>query len=168
MKKRISDDLSEIEFLSLSADLWSSTDFKHNLLGLTAHFVTHDFSIGWLVLGCIPIKETHKTGSVIAGKINDQLALLNIPKEKIHVLVRDAGSNMISATKILEISAVTCFAHVINLVAKTGEKEISMDSLLIENAKKLVRKINKSGINREYLKQLQNSLNIPATTLKKV
>uniref|UniRef100_A0A915LNL0 Transposase n=1 Tax=Meloidogyne javanica TaxID=6303 RepID=A0A915LNL0_MELJA len=167
MKNRISEDLKEVNHISLTADLWSSNDYKHSLLGITAHFITHDCNPGWLVFGCVPIDDLHKTGKIIAEKLSGQLKLLSVPNEKVHVLVRDAGSNMVSATNILGLNSINCFLHIINLVAKCGEKELSLQENIIETAKKIVRKINKSGLNREYLKKLQESFNLPNTTLKK-
>uniref|UniRef100_A0A915NVT9 BED-type domain-containing protein n=1 Tax=Meloidogyne floridensis TaxID=298350 RepID=A0A915NVT9_9BILA len=130
MKNRITEDLKEVNHISLTADLWSSNDYKHSLLGITAHFITNDCNPGWLVFGCVPIDDLHKTGKIIAEKLSGQLKLLSVPNEKVHVLVRDAEN-------------------------------------IIETAKKIVRKINKSGLNREYLKKLQESFNLPNTTLKK-
>jgi len=125
--------------------------------------------LAWLVLGAVPIKETHQTGDVICQKIHEHLAKMNIDKSKIHLVLRDDGSNMISAVEKLEVSSFQCFLHKINLVAETGEKALNIENRdLIEKVKTLIRKINKSSVQRNYLKILQEEMNLPVYTLKRV
>lgn len=58
---------------------------------MTAHFLTHENRLAWMILGSIPVKEPHQTGVVIAAKIEDLLAKFKIEKKRIHLILRDNG-----------------------------------------------------------------------------
>jgi hypothetical protein len=115
MLERMRNDLATITKISITTDVWSSNSNSHHLMALTAHFIQANFTPGYLVLGAVPVKAKHKTGQVLADYFNTCLELMQIEKSKIHIVLRDAGSNMIAATGLLDVNSFSCFLHKINL-----------------------------------------------------
>uniref|UniRef100_A0A914GPN2 BED-type domain-containing protein n=1 Tax=Globodera rostochiensis TaxID=31243 RepID=A0A914GPN2_GLORO len=74
---RIIADLKKVKFISITSDIWSSKANTHNLLALTAHFLTDEAQPAFVILGSMPVKEKHKTTQVVANYITARLDLLN-------------------------------------------------------------------------------------------
>lgn len=85
---------------------------------MTAHFLRPDGSIAHCYAAAIPLRVRH-TGLAVASILDDCITHYGI-RDKVHVLIRDNGSNMISAMEIVGIDSEGCFAHILqNVVAQS-------------------------------------------------
>ncbi|KAI1707030.1 zinc finger BED domain-containing protein 4 [Ditylenchus destructor] len=114
LKKKISVDLSSVEYLSLTIDGWSSKNAAHSLLGITARYIDQNIEPKVLVLAAASIKGRH-TAKNMANILEEALLEFNIDHSRIHLVLRDAAAAMILTTEILELPSFDCFCHKLQL-----------------------------------------------------
>lgn len=108
----------------LTTDGWTSRT-NDSFYSVTAHYIVEEENNVFLssdLLGCISYTERH-TAENISNKLKetmDQWGLTN----KIAAVVSDNAANMKAAIRIGGWRFWGCFAHLINLVAQSGIKEI--------------------------------------------
>lgn len=150
--------MSNVKAVTLTTDCWTSSNTE-NFLAVTAHFLTHDFVIKHMVLGCEAFGERH-TGENLGNaikKIIDEWELQN----KILIVVSDNASNIKKAVKdILQLRHFGCYAHSINLIAH--------DSLvhaieILDKIKKIVGYFRRSSFAMAKLLEQQKHLKIIPT-----
>ena len=112
--KLVKNDIRDAKYVSFTSDSWSSKNNKHSLLSLTVHF-WKNHKREYRVLGVKPIVGRH-TGENLSDLIKEVIAEYNIPREKIHLLVRDSASSMIKTARLAELDSIDCFAHKLQLV----------------------------------------------------
>lgn len=130
---------------------------------MTAHFLPPDGSIAHRYAAAIPLRVRH-TGPL---QLRPFLMTASI-REKVHMLIRDNGSSMVSAMEIAGIDSEGWFAHIVQNVGtlsyiwslrKTGFQVIKdglkvLGSLIhedgiVDRVKKVIRKLHKSNVERE-------------------
>lgn len=167
LKAKIRIKLEHAKYLSFTSDAWSSNDLKHSLLSLTVHFIDENFEPAFFVIGASPIKGSHDSNN-FSDLISEALNEFQIENSKIHLLVRDAASSMQKTARILGISSFDCFLHKLQLCIKDGLCS-GFHNLpkLLESVKKIIRKVRKSTVQRNYFVELQKSLDLPENVLIK-
>ncbi|KAH7706828.1 hypothetical protein AAVH_25932, partial [Aphelenchoides avenae] len=93
-----------------------------------------------------------------------------LSKEKNHLMVRDCGSNMITAAAVSGTDSSDCFAHKVQNAVKDGINQLgSMNGAdgTIEKVKSVVRKLRKSNVESVKFKGLQEEEGLPQVELKK-
>ena len=88
--------ITDVDYISLTTDIWSTEISNDSLLSLTAHWVTNDFEKRSCVLNARQPVESHM-GEYISQVFTDMLAAGAVPTDKIHLVLRDNGANMIKA-----------------------------------------------------------------------
>ncbi|CAH2088736.1 unnamed protein product [Euphydryas editha] len=73
-----------------------------SLLSFTVHGINDNFKRVSLVLKCVTHEERH-TGDLVAQKLDEIREEWDIPRQKLHAMVRDGGSNMRRAARISQI-----------------------------------------------------------------
>jgi hypothetical protein len=189
--------LIKANFISLTTDCWTSTDAKHSLLSVTAHFI-NEGAPKFVVLAAKPIKgqtyfififcKKSITGRHTAKNLGEIMRQVfddySICESKIFVVVRDSAEVMVKLCADLRLKSSDCFAHKLNLVGKIfsiffhyffkaiwdGIRLLNNDDTIkniIERIKRFVRKIKKSPIQREEFENVQKALDLPKKTLIK-
>ncbi|KIH51586.1 hypothetical protein ANCDUO_18327, partial [Ancylostoma duodenale] len=162
--------LSAASHISFACDTWTSADNNHSILGLTAHFITKDMVPKFIVAAATPIKTRH-TAENTKALLAKVLGTFNIEEEKIHMFVRDAATSMVATTNLLNMKSWDCFAHKIQLAVKDGLKILdsfeSGSNSLIARLTSIVRKMKKSGVDKESFKEYQTLCSVPNRVLLK-
>uniref|UniRef100_A0A914GZR7 Transposase n=1 Tax=Globodera rostochiensis TaxID=31243 RepID=A0A914GZR7_GLORO len=145
LRAKMLEEIKSVDWLSITSDIWSSKDYNHSLLAITAHFIDLAARPQFRVIATVPLKEIHKTGQIISGHLLKALEEVQIDKTKIHLFMRDGASNMVLAAQTVGFDSFHCFLHIINLAIKQGLIAINFDkSAIFEAVKTLIRKIRKS------------------------
>jgi hypothetical protein len=98
-KAKLVETLDKVEFVSVSADLWSS--HKRSFIGMTVHFIDEQtLQRNSNVLTCQRMKHAH-TGEVIARKMIDVFDEFHI-NSKVVTCVTDNAANMIKMSLFLK------------------------------------------------------------------
>ncbi|KAK0404471.1 hypothetical protein QR680_017467 [Steinernema hermaphroditum] len=156
---RVKRRMNSVKYFSLTTDSWSSEDNKHSLLSLTAHWLA-DGKLEYRILGVLPIHGRHTAdnlsailSSCMADFIGDDAL------RRTHLIVRDAATVMKKTTRLCGLTSVDCFAHKIQLAVYGGIKTVLNDfdyfDDVIERVKKFIRKMRKSGNDRDDFADLQ-------------
>lgn len=113
--------------------MWTS-DNVDAYMSFTVHYI--DQSV-WerkvVVIDCLPFPEKHtaKNLSEALQNILDEYDL----SEKLHLIVRDNGANVVKAMEIGSFEHTGCFLHAIHLVV---DKSISCQRSVIDTLSKVI------------------------------
>uniref|UniRef100_A0A1I7ZJS8 BED-type domain-containing protein n=1 Tax=Steinernema glaseri TaxID=37863 RepID=A0A1I7ZJS8_9BILA len=158
-KERIRNRMSSAKYISFTTDSWSSETNDHSLLSLTAHWIDNGSRLH-RILGVMPIKGRHTSenlAQLLIGSMADFLG--SDATERCHLVVRDAASVMKKTTRLCGLPSIDCFAHKLQLAVYGGLKKLIGNQAvfddLVERIKRFIRKIRKSGIDKEAFKALQ-------------
>ncbi|KAK0404470.1 hypothetical protein QR680_017467 [Steinernema hermaphroditum] len=119
-----------------------------------------DGKLEYRILGVLPIHGRHTAdnlsailSSCMADFIGDDAL------RRTHLIVRDAATVMKKTTRLCGLTSVDCFAHKIQLAVYGGIKTVLNDfdyfDDVIERVKKFIRKMRKSGNDRDDFADLQ-------------
>ncbi|WOL01356.1 Zinc finger, BED-type [Canna indica] len=158
-KKKLKGQLKDVNKISLTTDLWRSTNQKIEYMVLTGHFVDANWRLQKRVLNFVHIPPSHR-GVEIADTIYKCLKEWGI-ENKVYTLSVDNASNNDSAIRILKdtfsrstkllcggkLFHVRCCAHILNLMVQDGLSEIKH---IIEDIHDSV-----SYVNQKIVHQLQ-------------
>ena len=112
---KLAQSLKDVEFLSLTTDIWSTNLLNESLISMTAHWIGGEFKRTSAVLHAQKIKGSH-TGIAICRILESMLENWKISKSRIHMVVADNASNMKKALREGHFEAQGCFAHTLQLV----------------------------------------------------
>ena len=119
VKHRITELLQSAKYISLTTDIWTSTNCHYSFLSLTAHFIVcasmekKDVMVtSWL------FDESH-TGANISAAILSCIQAWEI-EEKVVCIVHDNAANMVSGLNIANVASLPCLAHSLQLIIKDG------------------------------------------------
>lgn len=150
----------------LTTDCWTSRN-TDSFMGVTAHFISDDFSLTSVVLQCEQFPLSH-TSMNLSDSLRSISQVWNIG-DKITLVVSDNASNVTKAIKdILGWKHLGCFAHSLNLVVKNGLKANQNILCLVENVRKIVSHFKRSTNATAKLLTYQKQNNDPKNAPKKL
>ena len=98
---KVIDILSKVvEFLSITADIWTSIATE-SYLSVTLYYIDNNWEMKSFALGTFPLTESH-TGESIECWIKDLLKEFNVNSNKVVSFFYDNGSNIDLAARLLE------------------------------------------------------------------
>jgi len=115
--------LSNIEYITITADIWTDIINTTSFLGMTAHFLNNSkLDLESITIGVLELADNH-TSDHISEWFEKQLNEWGIQKDKVVNVVTDSGANIKSAVKktfntIGVDKHLPCFAHTLNLVTQ--------------------------------------------------
>ena len=149
------------EHFSFTTDIWSSDNGHASLLSLMAHWVTSSFVRKSAVLHAESIYESH--WCLYMSEIQRKLVFTSwdIANEKIHVILRDNGSNMVRAMKDASLHDIGCFAHTLQLAVHDGVLSQKAVISALSVCRKIVGHFQHSSLAYSKLAMIQESLGLP-------
>ena len=144
--------------VSITSDVWTSTNNLNAFLSLTAHWIDEDWNRMFVVLSLRNLEDRH-TGQLIATSLINMLDGWSIPIERRGVLVRDNGASMVKAAQLSELQDLGCYIHTIQLVVKLGLKSQRAVIDAVNTARALVGRFRHSTQSTEQLLKIQKTLN---------
>lgn len=148
--------------ITITTDIWTSRKTE-GYLTLTAHFLSSSWDLRSVVLNTVRIRDSH-TGENIASEIRSVLEHWGIVS-KVSTLVTDNAANMISASRVLQLRHVPCFAHSLNLVVKDSLKADKETIPMIAKVKSLVSYFHHSVKAADKLQETQIKYSSPSHKL---
>ena len=180
LKVQIKNRLKNVKVVNLTIDLWSNRQMR-SYLGITAHYITAEWKLEHIMLGCNRVHGRHTAENIVCwfeGVISD----FNITEQVKHI-VTDSASNMKKAFVTLpgyeedkdedsqsseteddedgepvslsledfSFEHHACFAHVLQLVIKDGMKKAGQIHSVLKRCSKLVAFVRKSTIATDIL-----------------
>ncbi|KAL7874942.1 hypothetical protein SRHO_G00059120 [Serrasalmus rhombeus] len=99
--------------LSFTTDCWSGE--TESLMSLTCHFIDRDRERKQIVLN-VKAMFGSLTGDYICGLFLDMMGDWGIDLDRVVLVLRDSGANMIRGMRLAEIPDLSCSAHLLQLV----------------------------------------------------
>lgn len=97
VKEKLREKFRLTKNVSITVDIWSDTS-RSSYLGVTAHTVNEDFSLGSNFIGLKKLEEKHKA-AYIQTVVEELLSDVGLSIASVNFIVTDNGSNMIAAFK---------------------------------------------------------------------
>ncbi|XP_066596242.1 E3 SUMO-protein ligase ZBED1-like [Prorops nasuta] len=152
----IKNNLSKVENLSLTTDIWTDPLNTRSYLGVTSHYIVNSKHKS-VTIGVTELTERH-TSDYIESWFLDIINDWKIKSDSIVVVVSDSGANIKKAIKDAFGSEkhLSCIAHTLNLIpAKVIE--LSPDiNLICKKIKSIVTHFKKSVIAADKLRASSN------------
>ncbi|KAK0425152.1 hypothetical protein QR680_009060 [Steinernema hermaphroditum] len=89
----------------------------------------------------------------MADRLRNCMSTFSLERAKVFVMIRDGATSMIKMSSILGIDSGHCFAHLLQLAVKDGLVTFPSAKSLVETMKTIVRKMRKSGRDKDEFKQ---------------
>ena len=116
---RLTELIKDVPFISLMTDIWSTSLTNESIISMTAHWVNESFNRLSAVLHAQKIEGSH-SGIAICHMLEAMLDILNISKERVHLVLSDNAVNMKKALREACLRGQGCFAHSLQLVVNDG------------------------------------------------
>ena len=124
-------------FFSSTSDMWSSRLMKA-FMAFTIHFLCDDFQRHNYTLAIKPTEGKH-TGDLIREYMQNILKEWCLSEDRIVMMLRDSGSNMVKACEDWGIPHFPCIGHSLHLVVgpfllEKKDKDKSTTAVLVRNS----------------------------------
>lgn len=150
--------LSQIEFLTITTDIWTDTVNTKSYLGMTVHFLNiSNVALDSVTIGVLELSASH-TPNNISIWFEQLIEEWGIKKSQVFTVVTDSGPNILSAIKktFSQEKHLPCFAHTLNLVSERALENLSDVLALIHKIKSVVTYFKHSVAASDDLKKLCN------------
>ena len=159
-KFKVTELLRSTKYISLTTDIWTSTNCHHSFLSLTAHFVIpQTMENKDVILSAWQFDESH-TGANISAAISSRMQERDI-EEKIVCILRDNAANMVSGLNIASIISLPCLAHTLQLIIKDGVLLQQSIVQLLSCARSLVGHCHCSNVALNTFRQISSTAQLP-------
>jgi zinc finger BED domain-containing protein 1 (E3 SUMO-protein ligase ZBED1) len=143
----------KIDYVSLTTDFWTSRA-KHGYLGVTASFITTDFSIVDIMLDIKYVPAPH-TAVVIADSLYECILDWNLSGRVVSI-VTDNGANMVASIRLLNEKPGCCVIKRLPCVSHTLQLAIGKGLMLAEVLVARVRRIINFFSTQKQVERLKN------------
>lgn len=103
--------------LSFTTDCWSGS--TESMMSLTCHFIDNEWNRRQVVLNTRVMHGSH-TGDYIKDTFLQMLEEWKITKDRVALVLRDNGANMVKGLRLADIPDLSCTAHSLQLVVNDG------------------------------------------------
>ena len=159
VKHGITELLQSAKYISLTTDIWTSTNCHHSFLSLTAHFIAcTSMEKKDVMLASWLFDECH-TGANISAAILSHVQTWEI-EEKAVCVVCDNAANMVSGLRTANVASLPCLAHSLQLIIKDGVLSQPAVVQLLNCARSLVGHYHRSNVAFNTFRQIQSQLNL--------
>lgn len=152
--------LSKAKFVCLTTDTWTAQTTTTSFLSLTAHWIDEKLTRQAAVLHCQKFDGQH-TGSRLADALLDMMNQWNIEKQRVHLVIRDGGANMVKAIRDADLPSVSCFAHTLQLALHDSILTQPSVADLIALSRKIVGHFKHSSSATTSLHAIQEQIGLP-------
>ena len=105
--------LSNVQFCSITSDLWTSKYQTRGYMGLTCHTIDGDWNLKSFTLNTVQLTEKH-TAQNISDALSEVMDDWGIQSKSVGSTT-DNGTNITNAMKILDLFNMSCVGHTLQL-----------------------------------------------------
>ena len=142
VKSVVMNDLKSASGLSCTTDGWSSVT-SDPFLSLTVHFLTPSYQLRSYCLRTIYLPESH-TGENIVAMIRSILSEYDLHVNDVTTFTTDNGSNMKAAMRVLAVTRIPCFGHVLHNAVNNSIKDEPQINSMIKECRTIVSTMHHS------------------------
>ena len=163
VKQKLKQDISTQQYFSATTDMWSSVGMQP-YMSYTIHYIDGNWEFQNKCLQTQFFPEDH-TGIHLAEAMEAALGLWELDPINQVCLTTDNGSNIISATGILDWSRLSCFGHNLHLSITKAIKDDARCSRALGVCRKIVSSFSMSWKRKKELTKTQINLNLTQHSL---
>ena len=156
---------SSVNDISFTTDIWSSDVSQMSMLSLTAQWIDDNFEMRRSVLHAQEFAGSH-TGTAIASAFDCMFAQWKIPKENVHVVLRDNARNMQKAMDECGVKSLGCMAHTLQLAVHDGVLSQRSISDCVAIGRKIFGHFRHSQLATSWLRDIQQELGMKTKMLQ--
>lgn len=156
--------LSEVKYVSLTTDLWTSSANTESYCTITCHFIYKDKNES-AVLDTSELQGRH-TAQNIKEHITEVSARFNILRKVICIVTDNAASEKL-ACSLLQITHLPCFAHTLNLVVTDSINEVIEFKDIVSKVGEILTFFKRSNVAMNILREEQKKRCVPELKLLK-
>ncbi|XP_049447489.1 zinc finger BED domain-containing protein 4-like [Epinephelus fuscoguttatus] len=145
-------------YLAFTTDCWSGE--TESLMSLTCHFIDKDWQMKQIVLNVKAMDGSH-TGEYISDMFLSLLKHWDIETERVVLVLRDSGANMIKGMRLAKLPDLSCSAHTLQLVVNDGISSQRAVADIVAKLKSSATHFNHSVLAEQRLKNIQKELDLP-------
>lgn len=145
--------LSEVEYVTLTTDMWTSSCKTESYVAVTAHYVTKDWQLASVWLDCCRFVGAH-TAPDIRNEIFAICRRWGVER-KINAIVTDNAANMKAAVALLGWDWLPCLAHTLNLAVKDAINAVEHSR---QKVKAIVEHFHRSTSASDKFEEMQNTI----------
>lgn len=160
VRDRVQAAINEAAYLCLTTDTWTAQTTTTSFMSLTAHWIDEKFARQAAVLHCQKFDGQH-TGIRLADALLDMMNRWGIENQRVHLVIRDGGANMVKAIRDANLPSVSCFAHTLQLALHDAILTQPSVSELITLSRKIVGHFRHSSSATSSLHAIQEQLGLP-------
>ncbi|KAK7913512.1 hypothetical protein WMY93_013723 [Mugilogobius chulae] len=129
-------------------------------MSLTVHFINKNWERVQVVLNVKAMFGSH-TGDYIGETFVNLLDEWDIAHDRVHMVLRDSGANMIKGLRVAEVPGLSCSAHTLQLVINDGLTAQRAVSDMIAKFKRIATHFNHSVVAQQRLAVIQTEMGVP-------
>lgn len=140
-------------YISLTTDMWTNSVNKDSFISFTAHWIDNNFNYRHVVLNSrhFPGSHTGENVSKMLSTLSDEWNVTN----KIYLVIRDSGSNIIKAVNDLNLESESCFLHNLHLIVSDALNSQRAVKDIIAIGRRIVGHFNHSSLACSRFKDIQ-------------
>lgn len=144
--------------MAFTTDCWSGT--TESLMSLTGHFIDNIWTRKQVVLNVKTMTGSH-TGNYIREMFLTMLEYWEIHTERVVLVLRDSGANMVKGMRLAELPDFSCSAHTLQLVINDGLSSQRAVLDIIAMLKSCATHFDHSVLAKQRLRAIQEELGLP-------
>ncbi|XP_071246206.1 uncharacterized protein [Salvelinus alpinus] len=144
--------------MAFTTDCWSGT--TESLMSLTGHFIDNVWTRKQVVLNVKTMTGSH-TGNYIREMFLTILEYWEIHTERVVLVLRDSGANMVKGMRLVELPDFSCSAHTLQLVINDGLSSQRAVLDIIAMLKSCATHFDHSVLAKQRLRAIQEELGLP-------
>ncbi|KAJ8048482.1 Zinc finger BED domain-containing protein 4 [Holothuria leucospilota] len=160
VQAKIKEELTKVEHISFTTDIWSSSVGSNSLMSITGHWIDNtNFERKSSVLNASFVGR--HTGEAIKSDVERMMTMWEIEKTKVVTILRDNAANVISGLGMTGIHHESCFTHSLQLVINDGLQTQRTVGDMLAIARRIAGHFNHSPLAHHRLKELQTKHELP-------
>uniref|UniRef100_A0A8C1F800 BED-type domain-containing protein n=2 Tax=Cyprinus carpio TaxID=7962 RepID=A0A8C1F800_CYPCA len=144
--------------IAFTTDCWSGS--TESLMSLTAHFIDEEWNRVQVVLNVKAMSGSH-TGEYIGQLFLDMLTEWDIDSERVLLVLRDSGANVVKGMRLVEMPDLSCSAHTLQLVVNDGLQAQRAVGDILAKLKRCATHFGHSVPAKQRLEQIQKDVGLP-------
>ncbi|XP_031673379.1 uncharacterized protein LOC116364351 isoform X2 [Oncorhynchus kisutch] len=148
--------------MAFTTDCWSGT--TESLMSLTGHFIDDVWTRKLVVLNVKTMTGSH-AGNYIREMFLTTLEHWDIHTERVVLVLRDSGANMMKGVRLAELPDFSCSAHTLQLVINDGLSSQRAVLNIIAMLESCSTHFDHSVLAKQRLRAIQEELGLPKHSL---
>ena len=163
-RDNIAASLRNMQYYSITTDMWSATGTMTSYMAVTVHYIDSEWILQSHCLQTVFVPEDH-TAENLATALQEALESWALPENHLACVTTDNGSNIVAAIRSLKWNRLSCFGHNLHLAITNSLRDDDRVTRAVGIAHKIVNAFSHSWKKRRDLVKAQMEFSLPTHSL---